>query len=246
MVKLLCAALLIASSVAALSAQQQKPWSEWSKKDVEKTLNDSPWAQTQTETDTSEMSYSPTISQTTTARREDTRITEAARNTESGAKNSPMSVKYRIRLLSAKPIREAFARMVLTSQQSPSPQLTEQLQEFVDRDFSEYVVVAVTVEATDQRYSGPVAQAFNSATADILKNNTYLERKDGKRLFLLDYRAPANDGMGAKFVFARSVDGKSFISDGDSLRFVAEFNDKLKLNARYKTSDMTYNGKLEY
>ena len=245
MLKLLCAALIIVSSVGTLSAQQTKPWSEWSKKDVEKTLNDSPWAQTQTETDTAEMNYSPTISKTTNARKEDTRITDAA-NVESGAKNSAMSVKFRIRLLSAKPIREAFARMVLSAQQSPTPDLTQQLQGFVDRDFSEYVVVAVTVEASDQRYSAPIAQAFTGATADTLKTNTYLERKDGKRLFLMDYRPPASDGMGAKFVFARTVDGKTFISEGDSVRFVSEFNDKLKLNARYKTSDMTYNGKLEY
>ena len=245
MVKLFCAALIIASSLTAVSAQQNKPWSEWSKKDVEKTLNDSPWAQTQTETDTSEMTYSPTISRTTTARREDTRITEAER-VESGAKNSAMSVKFRIRLLSAKPIREAFARMVLSSQQSPPAELTQQLQGFIDRDFSEYVVVAVTVEASDRRYSGPIAQAFTSATADILKNTTYLERKDGKRLFLMDYRPPGTDGMGAKFVFARAVDGKPFIGEGDSVRFVSEFNEKLKLNARYKISEMTYNGKLEY
>jgi hypothetical protein len=245
MVKLICAALIIVSSIAIVSAQQSKPWSEWSKKDVEKTLNDSPWAQTQTETDTSEMTYSPTISQTTTARREDTRITEASR-VESGAKNSAMSVKYRIRLLSAKPIREAFARMVLSAQQNPSPELAQQLQGFVDRDFSEYVVVAVSVEASDQRQAGPIAQLFSSATADILKNSTYLERKDGKRLFLMDYRPPAGDGMGAKFVFARAVDGKAFIGEGDSVRFVSEFNDKVKLNARYKISDMTYNGKLEY
>ena len=245
MVKLFCAALLIASSTAVLAAQQAKPWSEWTKKDVEKTLNDSPWAQTQTETDTSQMTYSPTISQTTAARREDSRITDASK-VESGAKNSAMSVKYRIRFLSAKPIREAFARMVLSAQQSPGPDLAQQLQGFVDRDFSEYIVVAVTVEASDQRYAAPISQAFNSATADLLKNNTYLERKDGKRLFLMDYRPPANDGMGAKFVFPRSVDGKPFIGEADNVRFVSEFNDKVKLNARYKTSDMTYNGKLEY
>ena len=244
MVKVLCAALIIASSIAVLAAQQ-KPWSEWSKKDVEKTLNDSPWAQTQTETDTSEMTYSPTISQTTNARKEDTRITDASR-VESGAKNSAMSVKYRIRLLSAKPIREAFARMVLSAQQNPAPDFAQQLQGFVDRDFSDYVVVAVTVEASDQRSGTPIVQAFNSATAENLKNTTYLERKDGKRLFLMDYRPPANDGMGAKFVFSRSVDGKAFIGEGDSVRFVSEFNDKMKLNARYKTSDMNYNGKLEY
>jgi len=245
MVKLLCAALIIVSLIVVIAAQQSKPWSEWSKKDVEKTLNDSPWGQTQTETDTSEMTYSPTISQTTTGRREDSRIADASR-TESGAKNSAMSVKYRVRLLSAKPIREALARTVLSAQPSENAELTQQLQAFVDRDFAEYVVVAVTVEASDQRYSAPIAKAFTGATTETLKNTTYLERKDGKRVFLLDYRPPSNDGMGAKFVFARLVEGASFIGDGDSMRFVAELNEKIKLNVRYKISDMKYNGKLEY
>src|SRR5256885_9410045 len=36
-----------------------------------------------------------------------------------------------------------------------------------------------------------------------LKNVTYLERKDGKRLFLTDYRPPGSDGLGAKFFFTR-------------------------------------------
>jgi hypothetical protein len=243
--KLLCAALILVSSFAVLCAQQTKPWSEWSKKEVDKMLSDSAWAQTQTETDASEMTYSPTISKTTNARKEDTKITDAS-NVESGAKNSTMFVKYRIRLLSAKPIREALARMVMLAQPAPNPQLSEQLQGFVDRDFNEYVVVAVTVEASDQRYSAPIGQAFNSATAEMLKKTTYLERKDGKRLFLLEYRPPSNDGIGAKFIFSRAVDGKTFIGEGDNVRFVAEFNDKVKLNARYKVSEMTYNGKLEY
>lgn len=245
MIKLFCAALVICSSIASAIAQQPKPWSEWSKKEVEKTLNESPWVQTQTETDTSEMTYSPTISQTTTGRREDTRITEASR-TESGAKNSPMSIKYRARLLSAKPIRQALARMVLSSQESPTPELTQQLQGFVDRDFNEYVVIAVTVESSDRRYSGPAIAAFNGATADTLKNTTYLERKDGKRQFLLDYRPPSNDGMGAKFIFARSVEGNPFVGNDDNLRFVAELSEKLKLNVKYKVSELIYNGKLEY
>lgn len=40
---------------AALAAQvNEKPWTEWSKRDAEKILNDSPWGQTQIDTDTSE------------------------------------------------------------------------------------------------------------------------------------------------------------------------------------------------
>jgi len=77
---------------ASIFAQKQKPWTEWSKKEAEKTLNESPWGQTQTETDTSQMTYSPTVTSTTAARKEDKNITSAS-NTESGATNSPMSIR---------------------------------------------------------------------------------------------------------------------------------------------------------
>ena len=34
--------------VGSASAQKSKPWTEWSKKDADKMLNDSAWAQSQT------------------------------------------------------------------------------------------------------------------------------------------------------------------------------------------------------
>src|SRR5262249_26758256 len=54
-------AIAIASVLAAGLVAQQKPaWIGWSEKDAEKILNNSPWGQTQTDTNTSEMVYSPT------------------------------------------------------------------------------------------------------------------------------------------------------------------------------------------
>lgn len=90
-------------------------------------------------------------------------------------------------------------------------------------------------------------QIFNSVNTGVLKNNTYLETKDGKRVFLQEYIAPINDGMGAKFVFPRTVGEEPFVSpDGGFLRFYCEMAKDLKLNMRFKISDMTYDGKLEY
>ncbi|MDT7605258.1 MAG: hypothetical protein QOF61_3255, partial [Acidobacteriota bacterium] len=51
MIKKVATALAVACLLAlSLSAQdkKEKPWTEWSKKDAEKILNDSPWGQTQT------------------------------------------------------------------------------------------------------------------------------------------------------------------------------------------------------
>ena len=235
--------LMLASLVVA---QKQKPWTEWSKKDVEKTLTDSAWSQTQTEGGSAPSSSSTSAISSTTAARNEERSVSAAARTPTGESKPVPYVKYHVRFLSAKPVRAAFARMVMLSKAQPDENLTTQLQGFVDRDFSEYIVVSVGVEVGDQKMAGPLMQAFSSSTTESLQQNVYLERKDGKKLFLLEYRAPVEDGMGAKFVFKRAMDGQPFLSESDTVRFVAQLNEKMKLNTRYKLSDMLYDGKLEY
>ena len=90
-------------------------------------------------------------------------------------------------------------------------------------------------------------QFLTTATADVFKDKVYLERKDGKRLVLADYRPPGPDGMGAKFVFMRKLEGQPFLTaESDNVRFFAQLNEKMKLNVKYKVSDMMYDGKLEY
>ena len=117
----------------------------------------------------------------------------------------------------------------------------------VDRNFGPYVVLTVAFDSNDGRALGPVLQAYSVATADTLKNKTYLERKDGKKLYLMDYRPPQADGLGAKFVFERAPDGKPFITEnGGNFRFFSEVSDKIKLNVKYNIPDLVYNGKLEY
>jgi hypothetical protein len=246
--------LIVLSFAALCFGQKVKPWTEWAKKDAEKMLNGSAWGQTQDDTDASELTYSPTandtITATTSARSDDRSLNNSGR-TESGAKNTPLSLKYRVRFFSAKPIREAFARMIILQRtdldQEKASAFAKQMQSWIDVDLGDYVIVAVTVEATDRRLSGPVEQALRSATSETLKNVCYLERSDGKRIFLIQYEQPTADQTGAKFVFPRTVDGKPILADGiESVRFVVEFNDKLKINRKYKVADMIYNGKLEY
>jgi hypothetical protein len=225
-------------------AQKQKVWTEWTKKEIEKTLNDSAWGQTQTEgDDQSSSSSSGAITQVAAPRAADRDLN---RTGETGESKAVKTVKYHVRFLSAKPVRAAFARMVLLAKAQPDEALTSQLQAFIDRDFADYIVMSVGVEVGDQKMAAPVMHAFATATTEVLQKTVYLERKDGKKLFLSDYRAPVEDGMGAKFVFPRVVDGKPFLAENDTVRFVAQLNEKLKLNTKYKLPDMLYEGKLEY
>lgn len=220
----------------------QKPWSDWDKKEVEKMLNSSPWGQTQNETYADKM-------------------------TVFGAREPSQALvyNYRIRLFSARPIREAFAKMVLLS----NPKLTKgQLENFITGDYSESIVVALTFDGTDRRVTAPVEKFLSTATAATLANKAYLERKDGNRVWLEEYAPPSSDGTGAKFVFPRMMDGKSFVTGTDDvIRFVALISRGLDLSRKgtdaattleervipvadvswkFKVSDMTYNGKLEY
>jgi len=247
-------ALLLTVLLLGAGSAQEKPWTEWTKAEAEKILNNSGWGHIQTDTDTSEMMYSPTsqggggtstrsnVMGTTTDRQSvnNSRVAQ-------GAKNQAISVNYRVRLLSARPVRQAFMRVIELTQKTPDKELLDGLQSFVQRDFSDFIVVAVAFDSTDGRFSGPALQAFASGALATLKTNTYLERKDGKRIFLLNYHAPINDGLGAKFIFPRIVDEKKFLNaDSGSVRFYSEVTNQIKLNVSFKVSDMMYNGQLEY
>src|SRR5207249_4754621 len=146
---------------------------------------------------------------------------------------------------------EAFASLILLQQAAASPadrqKIANEMQEFVNRNFGDYIVVTVTYQASDGRLTGKAFQTFNTAATNTLKNNTYLERNDGKRIYLIDYRAPIDDGLGAKFVFSRTLDGRVFLTpDHSEVRFYSEVGTNLKLNQRFKVADMIYQGNLEY
>jgi len=223
---------VIALTLVAVAQKKMKPWTEWSEKEVAKMLNDSAWGQTQNETNTSEMFFSPTAG-------------GGGSRGQQGASNQATNVSYGIRFLSARPIRQAIARQVSMK----NPQLTEQLKAFADQKSEQYIVIAVDYNSADRRLSGQALQLFNSANTAVLKNSTYLERKDGKRIFLDQYMAPINDGMGAKYVFPRMLDGKPFLDkDSGYVRFYSEFSGSpgLKLNMRFKVAEMIYEENLEY
>lgn len=244
MTRVLCSGLVLALFAMSALAQKPKPWTELTEKEVAKILNDSAWGQTQTEGEDSKPQQTSAITQVAAPNAANRQL---SREGEAPDTRPSRVIKYRSRFLSAKPVRAAFARYVLIKKGEADEALSTQLQGFVDRDFGDYVVVAVMAEAADPRVVGPTMQFLNAATADGLKEKVYLERKDGKRLMLADYRPPGPDGMGAKFVFMRKVDGQPFLTaESDNVRFFAQLSEKVKLNVRYKVSDMMYDGKLEY
>jgi hypothetical protein len=226
-------ALLLAVFEGAAAQIDKKPYTEWSEKEAEKLLDKSGWAQTQIFTDTS-----GTFS-TGSGRTVNSSQTRAA---------GVNQVNIHIRFLSAKPVRQAISRIMEIRQKGEvNDQVAAQLKSFATSDFPDYVIVTLTVDGSES--GGRLQEAtslLNKLTTVDLKNNTYLLVKD-QRVFLQEYQAPRRDGLGARLIFPRVVDGKPIISDeSDEVRFVSDLSANYKLNMRYKVKEMIYQGKLEY
>jgi hypothetical protein len=207
--------------------------------------------------DTSEMFFQPTTASGP----------NAASRAKQGATNSEVHVNFHIRFFTAKPIRQALVRLVELSNKDLRSDAIGRLSDFANIHSTDLIIVTVAFDSTDQRYSGPVMQAFGSSTTDALKNNTYLERSDGTRVFLTEYVPPGKDGFGARFIFPRQVDGKPLLNaESGEVRFYSGFSaaaessmmkspqsqakvtdsTTIKLDRRFKVADMIYDGRLEY
>lgn len=235
MKKILFTGFICVLFVGSVFTQKSKPWNEWSKKDADKVLNDSAWGQSQIKGEAP-----PSTSD------RDGRSQQA--NRDPGAPRAASEYFLRVRFITAKPIREAFARKILLSQPDPTKELQDQLQAgIIDLDLGDNIIVAVNVDGEDGRMVGGILRALGRMTTEASGQKVFLERKDGKRLQLIEYRPPIADGMGGKFVFARMLEDKPFLSsDSDSVRFVLDMEGSLKLNMKFKVSSMMYGEKLEY
>jgi hypothetical protein len=242
---MLCAISLLVIYPNAISAQWgKKPYTEWSEKEALKLLNESPWGQTQTFTDT-------------------TKNFSTARGSTAIA--DVVNVNFRVRFLSAKPVRQAISRYMELQQKGKLPeQIAAQLKAFATADFPDYIIV--TVMCDSDKASNMLQQANDlllKLKTSELKNSTYLLSKGGERVFLHEYQSPRNDGLGARFVFPRMVNGKPFITpDSGEILFHAPLgggnrlnsaipnsdvvDNGFTLNTRHKVKDMIFDGKLEY
>ena len=225
-------ALCLMAAGSVVGQKQLKPWKEWSKNDAQKLLNKSPWAQQQVDQDYIEKNpLKPNSIDSET----DARLKQNEGMTSS------------IRFFSARPVRQAFVRIIQLQKKDLTPEMVERLNTFAETPSDKYIVVAVTVENPDANLLGKAMQVYRNATTTKLKNGTYLERNDGKRVFIEEYTPPGSDGFGARFIFPRTLDGKPFLSPEHTLvRFVSELDSAIKLRMDYKVKEMMLDGQVEY
>ena len=239
--KLLCLAALVLLPAGQIASGQkkEKPWVEWSRNDAQKMLNDSPWAKTQTDTESSQRLYSRTANPT------DSNAAGNAARLSRGAVDQPIEIRFRVRFFSARPVRQALVKLMEI--ENPAAREAPRLREFAEAKSAKSIVVTVSFDSNEQAYLGSTAQALSNATTALLANGTYLERSDGKRVFLAQYVPPGKDGFGARFIFPREVDGAPFLNEkSGEVRFHAEYPIGLQIDRRFKVAEMVHKGELEY
>jgi hypothetical protein len=121
-------------------------------------------------------------------------------------------VAYYIRIYSARPIRQAFIRLLQLQTKNIDPETLARMNTFAEKQPEDSIVIAVNVYGPDTKPIEKVMQVLRTASTGILRSDSYLERSDGKRVYLTQYVPPGSDGVGARFIFPRKLDEQSFLT----------------------------------
>lgn len=125
---------------------------------------------------------------------------------------------FYVRFLSARPIREAYAR-VQQIQHGYDKMSQEEKKRFdqaqepnLEMDTSRWIVVSVGFRSNDPNEESMVRRFFQSQTAQTLKNKAYLSTPACPQLELSAYFPPREESIGAKFIFSRELNGAPILT----------------------------------
>jgi hypothetical protein len=181
----------------ALAAPPAKDFRQWTLQDAVTMLTRSPWAKQETYT----------------------RIVGGIGSGISGEKE--IYSTFFVRFLSARPIREAYARIrqIQSNYDSLNPddklKLDRSLEPGLKLDVSRWIVVTVGFRSNDPSLELRVRQFLEVQTTESMRPRAYLSTARLPQLNLAGYFPPKEDEVGAKFIFPRSVRGSAVLSGED-------------------------------
>ncbi len=228
--RIIVAAFLFTSTVGILLAKNKwddADFRQWDHETVAKLFNDSPWAQQWTHKN------------------------EGTAN--QGINEQEFS--FTVRVLSSVPIRQAYVRMLqlmnkydaLASdgQKDFDARVTTPM---LNADVKDEVVLAVAYKTNDQNARLDLKHFFDNATSQTLNQQAYIFSPEVGRVDLKTYVPPGKEGMGARFIYPRVVNGKPLLQPGDKeMRFqlwVSPINDELRVG--FDARKMIYKDVLNY
>lgn len=122
------------------------------------------------------------------------------------------------RLLSARPIRQALARVQRIQagydelDMQRRAELDARLRPGLEADMSNWLVIAVTFRSNDVELEKEVQRFFDKESRESLLDAAFLSTEKFSKIRLAAYHPPQGDGIGAKFVFPRFIDGQPVVT----------------------------------
>jgi len=190
--------LLAASSLmSAKSAVEEQPFRQWSLSKAVKVLNSSAWARQET-------------------------FTTVVRGQGSGRSGEKEIYNtFYVRFLSARPIREAYARVQQIQhgydelEEEERQRLDEVLDPILEMNAQKWVVVCVSFRSNDPNVESRVRRFFMSQTVDTLRDKAFLSTDRFSQVQIAAYFQPREESVGAKFVFPREIENTPLVSEKD-------------------------------
>ncbi|MFQ5741805.1 MAG: hypothetical protein ACE5JX_22635 [Acidobacteriota bacterium] len=121
---------------------------------------------------------------------------------------------FYVRILSADPIRKALARVQQLNHGYDKMAPAERrrfdalLAPGLDVDFGQWIVLVVTFRSNDAEQENRVSRFFQTETTESLQNRAFLSTGNFSQIRLAAFYPPRDEGVGARFVFPRRIDGR--------------------------------------
>jgi hypothetical protein len=162
---------------------------------------------------------------------------------------------FYVRFLSARPVREAYARIqqINHGYDRMSPEERRRFEKAqsrnLDLDVSRWIVVSVSFRSNDPNEESSVRRFFQSETAKTLKNKVYLSTQTCPQLEVSSYFPPREESVGAKFVFPREVNGAPVVTkdcQSITLELLEAAGAKSRVRAIFAVKPMIVDGELTF
>lgn len=231
-VKILCviSIFLFAGILMAKDFWETKGFAQWTDKECQKMLSDSPWAK--------DLNLTGTMYGGGSAAATDSQVPY---------------VKYKVQLRSAVPVRQAVVRQRQIEKQYDSlsadqkQAFDQSMESFLRGSGPEFVVVYVSFETNNRDYLRDLNRHWETQTTELLKNNVYLSVPKGEKVAITQFIPGASVSQEFQFVFPREVNGKELLRPtdkaiqlefaypaigglGDGRGFIDFKTDKMKIN----------------
>ena len=189
---------LFAGIVMAKEFWETKTFDQWTQRECQRVLTDSPWVR-------------------------ELELTGGFGGSSISATDSRQPfVKYNIQLRSAAPVRQAIVRQAQINKQYDSlsaeqkQAFDQNMQDFLVGASPEFVVVNISFEANDQNFIRDLNRHWETQTTDLLRNSVFIRGGSrGNPVPIVQFIPGSGASQEFQFVFPREVNGENIIKPND-------------------------------